>query len=271
MLAVIGRFRHRSSALLFLFGMVLSSVFVGAVLQTLLKKVWWGWELAMPLVVAQAIGIACAVLVMSKLWRLPSQPIQSKPHVAVLSFCSGFAIQFPLSALGGLVQNVFPVDEASLEFMYRLVYPDDRLAALLAAVGIGCVVPLCEEWLYRRTLLPRLLEHFGEGEAVLVSALVFGLVHVAPHAIVGAAIAGVILGWLFLRLGFAAAITFHAGVNLAPFALRPEWIPIHGFNLLESTAPMPFSLWFGGLLFGTSLLFFVFRGYGNRGQRNQNV
>jgi len=68
---------------------------------------------------------------------------------------------------------------------------------LLSAVVIA---PVFEELLFRRILLTRLVR-FGEWPAVLVSALIFSLVHGNFFQIFYAFAVGILLGWLYLRTG----------------------------------------------------------------------
>ncbi len=265
MLVTIVAFAHKAPALTFLLAIIFLSLVVTLPLQAVLARLLTGAGLALPMVIAQAVGIAFAVLAARRFWpaerRAPVEiPTRAHRTLVVASLLAGVSLQFPLSALGGVVQEYFPLAKKQLTLMYELVYPTGVIKSLVATVGIGCVVPICEEWLYRRTILSRLLTHFGEGTAVAVSALVFGLAHFMPHAIVAATFAGVVLGWLYLRVGFSAAIAFHMGVNLTPFLVRPDWVPIAGFNLLEESSDMPTQLWLVGLLVGGLVLFFIFRG-----------
>lgn len=254
--------------------MAVLSLFVTMLLQVLFAAVWFEGDLATPMVLAQAFGIAVAVWVTQKLWplRKPSTDAQgARTGWVLVALVAGVAAQFPLSALGGAVQLVFPVSEGELKLLYRLIYPTSGLAAALAALGVGCVVPVCEEWFYRHTILRRL--HTGERpwQAIFVSALIFGLAHVAPHAIVAAFVAGVVLGWLYLRAGLPAAVAFHMGVNITPFVLRPSWFPIAGFNLMETNEPLSPALWLSGLAFSVASLSLIFRACNKRSVSTHSV
>lgn len=251
----------RSSALTFSLTIVVLSLVITLVLQAVLGSIWKSSGVAAPMVLAQTVGIAVAVLAARRFWPLQAVRLLSPPPALGLAFAAGALLQFPLSALGEFLQGYFPLPEEQLRLLQDLVYPEDAVAALAAALGIGIVVPLCEEWLYRHTVLRRLRVRFEEWPAVFTSAFIFGLAHFAPHAVVAATLAGLVLGWLYLRVGLRSAIAFHMGVNMVPFIARPEWLPIKGFNLSDDPQSMPTYLWVSGLLGSMALLFFISRTY----------
>jgi membrane protease YdiL (CAAX protease family) len=64
----------------------------------------------------------------------------------------------------------------------------------------GAVFPaLSEEILFRGLILNRLRVKQGERKAVLISSLLFGLIHLNPWQFVNAAIGGIFYGWVYVR------------------------------------------------------------------------
>jgi len=94
--------------------------------------------------------------------------------------------------------------------------------AMVASLAIAG--PIAEELTYRGLLLKTLLERGGEGRAIVLSALVFSLVHVTDPALaslngvptlVALTLMGLILGWVTVRAGnLSRAIFIHGGFNL---------------------------------------------------------
>lgn len=90
---------------------------------------------------------------------------------------------------------------------------------VLLAVLMVCVAPLVEELIFRGVLLSGLMQRMQAGWAILVSALVFGLMHLADFGFVWYAIPalaglGVVLAWLRLRSGSLwPAVVAHATNN----------------------------------------------------------
>ena len=87
------------------------------------------------------------------------------------------------------------------------------LTVLVVAVG-----PLVEEIVYRGMLLGRLVKTMSSRSAIVISAAVFALIHLAdPNALLvvpGLFIIGLVLGYLAVRTGNIGLATFtHAGIN----------------------------------------------------------
>jgi membrane protease YdiL (CAAX protease family) len=101
-----------------------------------------------------------------------------------------------------------------LQFMFSLAaitltelvapWMDDSLEGvgqgnlLLALIGIAILPPLVEEITFRGILLERFAVKWRVGVAVIVSAVLFGILHADP---VGAGMFGIVTGLLYLRTG----------------------------------------------------------------------
>ena len=68
-----------------------------------------------------------------------------------------------------------------------------------AILTVGCA-PVFEELIFRRILIPRLLP-YGEGMAIFMSALLFGLMHGNFQQFFYATLVGLVLGYVFVRSG----------------------------------------------------------------------
>ena len=121
---------------------------------------------------------------------------------------SGFGLWVAGLGLLQVQQTVWPPPAGYLEAFQRLhtqLRPNGPLEAVASVAAIAIAPAICEEVLFRGALLPALLR-WGRPTAVLVSALVFGLMHVDATG------AGAVL----YRVPFAFAI----GVGLALLRLR---------------------------------------------------
>ena len=73
------------------------------------------------------------------------------------------------------------------------------LVQFLLAVFTTAIVPaICEEFLFRSTILENLLP-YGKGFAIFTSALLFGLMHQNLFQIFYTTMAGIILGWAYCK------------------------------------------------------------------------
>lgn len=87
---------------------------------------------------------------------------------------------------------------------------------------LGCILaPVAEELLFRRAIIDH-LRPWGEGFAVVASALLFSLSHANLFQMLYAFTVGVILGGVYLRTGQVRyTMLLHAGLNLVSLALMP--------------------------------------------------
>lgn len=76
-------------------------------------------------------------------------------------------------------------------------------------------VPLMEEALFREIILRNLLQWTGLWPALLVSSFLFGILHVySIERILFAFLFGLLVGYIYYRYGFWAAVATHSGANL---------------------------------------------------------
>jgi membrane protease YdiL (CAAX protease family) len=73
------------------------------------------------------------------------------------------------------------------------------LGAIGMTLGVGILVPIAEEMLFRGVIHRALRQFLTFWPAVLISSLLFGLFHVEPPIIVGAAVLGGICAWVYER------------------------------------------------------------------------
>jgi membrane protease YdiL (CAAX protease family) len=100
--------------------------------------------------------------------------------------------------------------------------PLGRAMLFSAAVVIA---PLAEEVIFRGILLPGFARHMKTQNALVLSAILFGVFHIPSHG-VGAIMPGVlglVFGWARLRTGsLAAPMMLHAANNL--FVTLLAWL-----------------------------------------------
>ncbi|MDL2212787.1 CPBP family intramembrane metalloprotease [Bacteroides sp. OttesenSCG-928-J23] len=69
----------------------------------------------------------------------------------------------------------------------------------LGILGIAVLGPILEELLFRGAITRALLEEYNPTKAIVISALVFGIVHLNPVQIVSATLIGLLLGWIYYK------------------------------------------------------------------------
>jgi membrane protease YdiL (CAAX protease family) len=145
--------------------------------------------------------------------------------------------------LGTLVP--FAVGISSAYALSEVIPPDPGVKKMYASLTVAWAGPFVlfiavapafnEEMLFRGYVQRRLLERFNPWTALLVTATIFGLFHVMPHAIVAAFPIGVWLGLMAWKSGSLwPGIACHALVNglwnvravLVKFEILPQRPPL---------------------------------------------
>jgi len=161
-----------------------------------------------------------------------------------------------LSEVNNFVVTVLPIPPQIAEIFQTLFGTRENFwGALLTAV---VVAPLTEELFFRGLILRGFLNNYSVRKSVVVSALLFGIFHVLPWQITGAAVLGVVFAWWFVKTRSLIPCLFgHALNNALPIILLayPQ-LKIPGYSN-EVAEPIEFQpLWFdalGLLLAGTGI------------------
>lgn len=87
--------------------------------------------------------------------------------------------------------------------------------------GLGILVPLAEELIFRGLIYTRIRQRIPAGGAIFFSALLFALFHGNMIQMVFAFPLALVLAWLYERSGwFACPLAFHMGANLTAIVLN---------------------------------------------------
>ncbi|MEM1415758.1 MAG: CPBP family intramembrane glutamic endopeptidase [Myxococcota bacterium] len=216
-----------------------------------------GWEAAARAVTDDPFSLAaCALLgfgaaTLLGLKRMRPAPLEGLRDVAgrleleprpgpvvALATVAGLALQLPLSEIGNLVQEVFPVGVAEQIAHLERVTADGPLEGLGIALAFVVVAPLVEEALFRGVIFPGLAENqlARARAAALGSAVLFAIVHVRPDAVAYAFVAGLILAYVRVRTGsLVPCVALHAANNAVPILFSPAVLRLEGFNVVSET------------------------------------
>ena len=103
---------------------------------------------------------------------------------------------------GELFDNYFPIEEEPV--------PACTAAVIIYFIHLAVLPAILEEWAFRGIILKRLLPYDRRG-AIILSALLFGLMHVRPPQVLFATLFGLILGYCYdytRSIKFTALIHF---------------------------------------------------------------
>jgi membrane protease YdiL (CAAX protease family) len=129
---------------------------------------------------------------------------------------------FGILIVSGVLATILGVEAPDV-----LPTPQDPAEALAVAAGAALIIPIGEELFFRGFTLTAWLRDLGPRAAIIRSAVFFALVHIVNISTtqfgegLGQALLqttailplGLLLGWLFVRYGMAAAIAGHVTYN----------------------------------------------------------
>lgn len=147
--------------------------------------------------------------------RTPEHTIKEKSLSAKELFAC-FLVCYSLVILGNfmgigfnsILESLFGI-ETALE-MDTLILESNRLLVLVVAVIMG---PFAEEWIFRKSLLDRLVK-YGELPAIVASALIFGLFHGNFSQFFYAFLVGLVFGYIYVKTGkLRYSVILHMAVN----------------------------------------------------------
>lgn len=107
------------------------------------------------------------------------------------------------------------------------LFPTEAYDNVQQTIGLGgwailstvVAAPILEEILFRGLIFESCAEHWGRGVGLVVSALLFGVIHIVPVQVVNAFVVGLILGYVYLRTrSLLSVIIIHAVNNAIAYA-----------------------------------------------------
>jgi len=181
---------------------------------------------------AQLLAVLLPTVVFARALRLDLRTtfaLKAPRWIALLPVLVGAGATLLLVA--AFQANVMPRPREQSEFEQLmekvLSLPRWQLYLLMAFLP-----PVCEELLCRGFLFSAFRARFGGLRAVLLSAALFGVLHLDVHRIPATALAGIALGYVRLRTGsILAPILFHMTYNAilaTPEAHRFLDLPVYG-------------------------------------------
>jgi membrane protease YdiL (CAAX protease family) len=141
------------------------------------------------------------------------------------------------------------------------LFPDRYFEAIDKAIGNGgwtilttvVLAPVLEEMLFRGVVLESLRPRTGAVKAILISAAIFGLVHVNPPQVVNAFVMGVVMGYIYiLTESLFSVIVIHAANNGLAYLLKE--ITGNGATDLRYFIPDATLYW---IIYAVSLALFI--------------
>ena len=197
-------------------GVFVLSVLVGSLVAVLLMKLQ-GYESLPPHVTFIYYLIQMLPTIAFILWRRHKAGRDSGIHFGLRR------LHMPMILWGVLLVMASGV---VLEPLLAL-FPTEAYENVMQTIGFGgwaimstvIAAPILEEVLFRGVIFESFDERFGKGVAVIISALLFGVIHGVPVQMVNAFVVGLVLGYIYLRTrSLISVIIIHAVNNAIAYA-----------------------------------------------------
>lgn len=170
----------------------------------------------------------------------------------LVSMAGTFVLVVGLLGMAELVWG--PPDD--LDAMFDELF--ERSHAGVRWVAAAVLAPVGEEIFFRGLVLRGLARRYGPTLALLVSSVLFGILHVHPYRMLLATLLGLHLGWWFLRTrNLLPCFLAHGAVNFTVGVLLVELVPDETLEAWEETGSLGESLLAAGL--GAVLAYLGFR------------
>jgi membrane protease YdiL (CAAX protease family) len=237
----------------------LSFLFFMAISAALLKPL--GFHVTT--IVTEFVGILGAALI----WRWvvgdaaaawPSFKLRISIKAVLAITVASVALGFLANAIAALLVELSPamreVAEAYSQRIAELLLEATGVERVLGIIGVCVAAPLCEEALFRGTILQEQLKSEKVWVAVVVNGVLFSAFHVNPVSALGLALIGMFLAHItVLSASIIPAILAHAVVNTANAVVLPAIAP--EASLADTPVEIPDLLMLIGLLITVSAFF----------------
>ena len=141
-------------------------------------------------------------------WTISNKKIL--PFIIIGTIALLFGIVSPIS-------NLIPMPEIIKKAFMDLGEGTGIFSFLLMVV----VAPILEELIFRGIILDGLLEKYSPLKSILISSILFGIVHLNPWQFVVAVILGVFSGWIYYKTkSLPFSIIIHATANFCGYVTR---------------------------------------------------
>lgn len=162
-------------------------------------------------------------------WRV-AYPLSSvSPGALALTAILFLGTVILLSDVDNLTRSVFPPPAALSELFEGLMNTRERPFSSFFLLVV--VAPVTEEMLFRGLILRGFLGNYSKRSAILLSALLFAMLHTNPWQFIPTFVAGVLLAWLLVETGSLIPCLFaHAVANGTAWLAGLFPVEIPGFT-----------------------------------------
>ncbi|MEH0153058.1 type II CAAX endopeptidase family protein [Limibacter armeniacum] len=107
-----------------------------------------------------------------------------------------------------------PINELIYHYNDKTAVIDSPFTSLFTFISMSLIGPIIEELIFRNIFLSGLLTRFSPKKAIIISAILFGIVHIELYKIVWSTIFGLYIGYVFYKTNnLTLTSIIHIAVN----------------------------------------------------------
>lgn len=151
----------------------------------------------------------------SKEWKM--KKISAVKYIMPCIVAFLFSVSFSFFTRNTSMGNALPIQASAAYYNGKA----DFLGLFLMIANLLILAPIAEELLCRGIMVSQLEKRFSAGAAVVISSLIFGLIHIPAGGItlaLAAAVMGLILGIVYVKTeSLYVSVAAHCAANLPDF------------------------------------------------------
>lgn len=137
----------------------------------------------------------------------------SSVKIMVLVSISAIAVQ---TGITSPIANLIPMPEFAKKMFLELANQN----GIFSFIAIVIAAPILEELIFRGIILDGLLKRYSPAKSIIISSVLFGIVHLNPWQFIGTLIIGLFLGWIYYKTRkLTLTIIIHFVNNLIAFMM----------------------------------------------------
>lgn len=236
---------------LLVIGIQLISGFIFGVVIALLGYTTESLFYGISIIIAQVLSFVTAIFIGWKKSKVSFKDIFKFKNISfeiwiyMIFLTLGFIILS--SEIDNLLNFLLPMPIIFIDTFNELFINQNFFIALIL---IAIIPAFTEEMLFRGLFITGFRKNYSIQKTIIVSAFLFGFIHLNPWQFVGAFIIGIFSGWLFIKTeSILLSVYLHFFNNTLYFLTIKfsNFIPIKGFNS-NFSLPVNFQPWWFDLI-----------------------
>ena len=131
------------------------------------------------------------------------------------------------------------------DIMQKILLDNESSTVVYSFITIVIAAPILEELIFRGIILNGLLKSYSPLKSIIISSLLFGLIHLNPWQFIGASIGGILSGWVYFKTKkITLPIIIHMTNN--SLAFFSSYFDSRNVNLTKSISEYSLTELYGG-------------------------